>query len=288
MNQRIFAVMCILTLILSFSFATITIQAPTVTPTYTTDKTYMDFPIDLNSIVTGTGTDLNSDVSCWYRVSNSDTNFAATWLNDRNTCTLNDYTSAGVDDFNFSMVVQNGAKDANTISDRAYYWLDSNAPITTSSFTDPTNNGGTMTLTCTDQATNTGNGVGCASTQYRIDDGSWTAYTSPVVLVALPTIRAGTHTIDYNSTDNFGNTRNAETVTVYIGSMNGAACGVLNILPIVLVAALLGSIVIIVLLGILRGEPLVSNLTLAIMAVGAVAAAIILFVIFGNFMLMVC
>jgi PKD repeat protein len=54
-------------------------------------------------------------------------------------------------------------------------------------------------------------GVGVATTEYRIDGGAWTAYGAPFAVTG-----DGHHTVDYRSTDRNGNAEEAETVTVRV------------------------------------------------------------------------
>jgi len=85
--------------------------------------------------------------------------------------------------------------------------LDANPPTTTSAgYTDYawTADSVTVTLTCND-----GTGIGCDSTQYRLDEnpsstismGAWQAYTVPFDITT-----DGNWAIDFNSTDTLGNT----------------------------------------------------------------------------------
>ncbi len=57
-----------------------------------------------------------------------------------------------------------------------------------------------VTLTCSDGDTTTATRSGCNVTQYRIDSGSWTAYST-----AISISTDANHQIDYNSSDNAGN-----------------------------------------------------------------------------------
>jgi cytochrome c len=80
---------------------------------------------------------------------------------------------------------------------------DTTAPTTTADLSPATPDGAggwyvgapTLSLTADD-----GDGSGVASTEFRVDDGDWTAYTDPVVIGG-----DGTHTVRYRSTDEAGN-----------------------------------------------------------------------------------
>jgi hypothetical protein len=93
--------------------------------------------------------------------------------------------------------------------------LDNLAPTTTESQMPATPDGQNgwyvgpvkVTLTAADDA----GGSGVASTSYRIDGGPWQTYTAPITITA-----DGTHTVDYYSTDNAGNTEATHTLTIKI------------------------------------------------------------------------
>jgi regulation of enolase protein 1 (concanavalin A-like superfamily) len=84
-------------------------------------------------------------------------------------------------------------------------------PATTAAFTPPAVNGWypqnpTVTLSAVDNS-----GLGIASTSYRVDGGGWQTYTVPFTITG-----EGTHTLDYYSIDNFGDTEATHTVSVKI------------------------------------------------------------------------
>jgi len=89
---------------------------------------------------------------------------------------------------------------------------DTTAPVVTAVVAPAQPNGGngfyrgtapTVTLTVTDEGDS-----GIAAVQYRVDNGSWTAYTAPV------SVAEGTHTVAWRATDNAGNTSTAGSVLV--------------------------------------------------------------------------
>ncbi|RYB93835.1 DUF1349 domain-containing protein [Nocardioides oleivorans] len=83
--------------------------------------------------------------------------------------------------------------------------VDTTAPTTTATQA-VVAEGVRVTLTATDDA----GGSGVASTEYRVDEGTWTTYAAPFVVTA-----PGTHTVEFRSTDVAGNveaTKSAEVV----------------------------------------------------------------------------
>ena len=179
MKYKFATILCLILLMTSV-FAATTIQTPILKPTYTSDRNYTNWPLDMNALAVG-GTDLNSASVCWYMVSTGGGKFLGTWSIDSNKCKLVGYTSMGTNDFNFSMIVQNGVGDTNYTSPTAYYWLDDTAPVTVG-----TSNGlGTLVLTSTDAATTTGNGSGVKQIWYKLDSAVWTS-TATNPLTTLP------------------------------------------------------------------------------------------------------
>ncbi|MGF9753812.1 ThuA domain-containing protein [Microvirga sp. 0TCS3.31] len=83
---------------------------------------------------------------------------------------------------------------------------DTTAPVTTATQA-VVEDGVQVTLTATDET----GGSGVASTEYRIDEGEWTAYTAPFV-VSEP----GTHTVEFRSTDVAGNEEAAKSLEVVV------------------------------------------------------------------------
>lgn len=81
-----------------------------------------------------------------------------------------------------------------------------NADTTTYKFGDWTNQDVTVTLTASDD-----DGSGVASTQYILDSGSQTAYSSPITISD-----EGTHTLEFWSVDNAGNEETHQTVSIKI------------------------------------------------------------------------
>ncbi|WP_433347573.1 ThuA domain-containing protein [Microtetraspora malaysiensis] len=65
----------------------------------------------------------------------------------------------------------------------------------------------TVTLTAADEA----DGSGVDRTEYQLDGGAWTAYTTPVIVSG-----DGSHTLAYRSADKAGNVENAKTLAVKV------------------------------------------------------------------------
>ena len=64
---------------------------------------------------------------------------------------------------------------------------------------------------------------GIASTQYRVDGGSFQSGTSISILAPADHSNDGVHTIEYRSTDNAGNAEPLQTATVRIDTSCRAA-----------------------------------------------------------------
>ena len=200
MNYKILGTIFILLFILGSTFA----AAPTVSDlvlsnSYTNDRNYFSFPLDINAVATG---DVNADSICWYQLTTGGSAYAATFDSDNNNCYVSGLTVAGGDDYNFAMIIQNDAQDANGTSPVLYTWRDDNAPSIAGVVT-----GGiyskTLTITGTDVATNTGSGSGVATIYYKIGDGAWQSSTSNPL--ALNYTTTNSYTIQYYAIDELDN-----------------------------------------------------------------------------------
>ena len=250
-----------------------TVGLPTVSPSYTNDLNYFKFPVTITALASG---DVNGSSLCWTLISTGGTALASDFNSDANTCSLTIASSAGTGDFNFSVIVQNTIADANGTSPTAFYWRDSTAPTTSYSVTQ-VGQTRTVTLTCTDSATNTGLGSDCNLTQYRVNSGAWTTYSTPFVLSTL-----GTNTVDFNSTDNLSNVETTVSLSIYVGSVTSSGCGILNLAPLVIAAVLLIAIGFVMTQG---GGALNSStiVMLVIVAVSTVIAIIIMSSVLSSF-----
>ena len=90
--------------------------------------------------------------------------------------------------------------------------IDATAPTTVESGADGAWHNSAVTVNFS--ATDTQSGV--ASTQYSIDGGAWTSGTSVTIAALADGSNDGTHTIQYDSTDNAGNTEATKSCTVMI------------------------------------------------------------------------
>jgi hypothetical protein len=102
---------------------------------------------------------------------------------------------------------------------------DMTPPVTTINLGDPTHQVGTSTyvsgstafsLSATDEAS------GVKETKYRIDDGSWNAYSAEFNLATLP---EGSHTIGYYSIDRADNDETEKTLTVVLDKTHPTISG---------------------------------------------------------------
>jgi hypothetical protein len=201
-----------------------TVGLPTISNSYTSDKNYLDVVTDINAVAVGTSFDGNCYISI------NDTNLKGTFNTDTNTCGRNYSTITPNDDLNIMVIV---STDANGYSPIAYYWKDSNAPVSTASVSDQ-KTGGYLTISSTDVATNTGNGSGVATIYYNIDGGAFKTYSSRVTITGV-----GTRTITYYAVDNLGNDENAvyglNTATLTVSGGGAVTCGMVSLFPILLI-----------------------------------------------------
>lgn len=82
---------------------------------------------------------------------------------------------------------------------------DTTAPVTTAA-TETVADGVRVTLSATDEG-----GSGVASTQYRVDEGSWTDYTGPFTVT-----EPGEHVVEFRSSDEAGNVEQTRSVSVRV------------------------------------------------------------------------
>jgi len=143
----------------------------------------------------------NDPLKCDFNITNSDgnlvysiTNISAT--NSNSLCVVSGVNISSLQGgiYHLTGIVREYTTDLNfSRSSSTNFGIDNNSPITTysgcNSSWNSTNQ--TITLGCSDT-----NGSGCSSTQYRINSGSWTSYSTPFS-VSLD----GNIQIDYNSTD---------------------------------------------------------------------------------------
>lgn len=196
-NKILIAFALILFLSLNVFAAAPTLSAITASPVYATDHNYSNWkPTDmvtLSALVTGA--DLNKD-GCGYAINGSWTYPTAIDLNlDTNilSYTVNTIT---INDINW------GLRCTNTSAETGYsfrtLYLDANAPSATI-----TTSKNTATITCTDVATNTGNGSGVKGILYSVNgDGPTPVLGTNPLTITIPT---GASTLGVQCVDNLDN-----------------------------------------------------------------------------------
>jgi len=236
MNFKLTSVLLLLVLISVSVFAAApTVTGVTLTPAYTNDLNYFGTPLNLSLTASG---DVNGDSLCWYLITTGGTAIAADWNSDTNICSVTGFTNpAGTGDYNFSMIVQNTVGDANGTSAVEYYWRDTNAP--TVAKTDSGSLVGTsLTLTCTDTATNTGLGSGCATIYYSTDGGTtYSSASGSSTTVSMSTV--GSFDVNYYAVDNIGNTGTTYQESYTIRQLPVSTCGLIALSLFIVAAALL-------------------------------------------------
>lgn len=155
---------------------------------FTTSTTYIKGTGSIFSAVTDPTSGVNQ---CYYTT-------GTTWATaDYNTthCIKNALSIVNAQSYTFDLNATDNAGNNGSATATSTYVGDTLAPTTSiTQFIYPDTNIIQITLTCSDA------GSGCATTQYRIDSGAWTNYTSDFNVSFL-----GVHSIDFNSIDNLGN-----------------------------------------------------------------------------------
>jgi len=228
MNYKIIGVLFVLLFIISTASA-VTISVPTVSPSITSDRNYFEFPVTLTS--TGSA-DINADSDCWFFVSDGGIALAGDWNTITDLCTLTIASAAGKDDYNFSVRIDNTAKDVNVSSDNnAFYWRDSNAPESTINVTEHSTTNATVTITATDVATDIGTGSGVANIYYNYNGGAWQTYSSPLSISTI-----GLTTINYYAIDELDNNVGSEAYALTLAGGGTVTCTLINLFPLLLMA----------------------------------------------------
>ena len=260
MNFKYFGIVLVLLLALvgTAYAAAPTVSDVTVSSTYTADKNYFATPVTLS--VTASG-DVNADSLCWYNVSTGGTDFAGDWNEDTNICSVTLSSVAGTDDFNFAFIVQSGTGDANTTSNEALYWLDTNAPSPTETSSGQYV-GTTVTISCSDTATNTGDGAGCKNIFYSTNGGtSYSSTTNSSVTLQLNTI--GSYDVNYYVVDNLDNTSATSQTSYTITTMPASSYGMISLALFIAATAL----VIFAVFGIFNGKLDIEQFIMVLVAV---------------------
>jgi cytochrome c len=92
----------------------------------------------------------------------------------------------------------------------ARFAIDTTAPTTTATVEQSP---GFATVTLTGNDSVAGGGSGVAETQYRVDGGGWQVYSGPFGVLG-----AGSHTVEYYSVDEAGNTEATKSVSFAVES----------------------------------------------------------------------
>jgi hypothetical protein len=269
MNMKYFAIVFALILLTLNVFAVAPvlsdINASTV---YISDHNYANWKpnnnITLRTLVTGI--DLNKD-GCGYAINGTFTYPTAVDLNiDTNVLQYIVMTTT-IDDINWGLSCTNTSGETG-FKFRTIY-LDANAPTLTSSLT--TNN---VTITASDKATNKGNGSGIKRIYYKLDNAAWTYSTSnPLTITPTP---GQNHTLLYYAVDNLDNNSGATAIlsrTFRTGAITNGACGLVDLIPIILAAIIIISILFALKMGVQIDGNIVAVLVVAAI-IGVIAIVI--------------
>jgi len=252
MDYKILGLLCVFLIAMStVAFAaapTITNETRVLDPDFYegTDRNYFGVnPTVQSGEVRDADLDFNI-LSCQYTLydTNGTNAFAmaeADWNADVNRCYVQFSSAAMYDDYNFNFRATDVAGD-DTNGTPLYIWYDQNAPSTVQ--TNVEGYGETVvTMVGTDTSTNTGVGSGVAIYYYSVDSGIWENNTTGLVTIGGG---PGTHTLDYYTVDNLDNNEvaagggmNSDSITVDRGSITIQTCNLINVLLLVLAAALI-------------------------------------------------
>jgi beta-glucosidase len=173
-------------------------------------------PVQVNQTLntTSANTVWPADNTIWLRISRKGTTYSTAYSLDGTTWTTVWTTGATLTDPKVGVYSYSAgaAAGALTSSFDFFHVVDPiTDPVTTAVFAPATVNGWypqnpTVTLSAVDTSN-----TGIASTSYRVDNGTWQTYSAPFTITG-----DGTHTLDYYSTDNFGDVETTHTVTLKI------------------------------------------------------------------------
>jgi hypothetical protein len=223
MNYKIITLLIVLVFIVGTACAAApTVADVTVSPSYTNDYNYFADSVTISAVASG---DVNADSECWYLIATEGTATAGDWNADTNTCSKTIASIGVTDDVNFQIIVLSGTNDANGESPVAYYYLDNNAPTSTATISG-IYLGSVVTISCTDAATNTGNGSGCKAIYYSTDGGTnYSSTTSSSVNIQLNEI--GGYDVNYYVVDQLDNTSATSQTSYTITSMPASNYGMI-------------------------------------------------------------
>lgn len=248
------------------------------------DYNYYDFDVNFYSgVVSDADEDLNTD-SC--EVSFND---GFTWGStlppvvfdsDTNRCVaILDYEWGNTGEVNVMFRISDDAAGTTTSTDMNWY-LDNTAPVTTATHSGSSTV--TVVLTSTDSGTPNGDGSGFKSIYYWVDDVNYTSSTNPL---SISFTTPGYHTVEWCALDNLDNNECVESgvwsKTVYVGTVQNSACGILNLVVVIIAALILIAILII---GLNSGLDAGAIIPLVVMAI----VSVICIIIISNILSPVC
>jgi hypothetical protein len=248
------------------------------TPKWEADLNYSNWNTEfilISSLVTGE--DLNAS-DCYYTVNNGDDWFlsAVDMNTDTNIITIGIQLPSVTNDLNFGLkCINNASEESDPVYQRI--WADSTPPTTVAH--DPSN--GIIILTATDEATTTGDGSGVQRIYYKLDNADWTSSTNNPLTLTITSV--GNHTVLFCSTDNLDNnecTADTRTKSFSVLGLQNSACGLMDLIPIILAALLLVGIIFALKMGAVITPEIVIALVIASI-VGVIAIVIYSTVVSG-------
>lgn len=252
------------------------------------DRNYYDFNVQWwSGIVTDADNDMNADTLCQASVNDGMTWFTAIptvdWNQsvDGNKCYIDlNYEWGNTDESQIKFKVIDSAGNVTTSTDKNW-WLDNTAPTTTPNH--PSGSPATVILTCEDDATTAGDGVGCKNILYWVDGGAMQTSTDNPTIFDVSGV--GSHTIQWCSLDNFDNNEClvsgiwSKSFNVEVSSTGG--CDLLNLTPLLIAAILLVAICFVMMSGGANDPRII--ITLVIVAIITIVAMMIMGSLLSGF-----
>jgi hypothetical protein len=191
-----------------------------------------------------TGADLNKD-NCWYGIDGTFTQSANDMNTDTNIFRTGLNVPALTDDVNWClMCINESDENSNQLCQTIYG--DGTPPTTAATFDDAF----TITLTATDAATTTGNGSGVKRIFYSLDGDPWLGSTNNPTTIRVTD--PGSHRIYFCSMDNLDNNECVSDMRekpFTVRGVSNSACQIFDLVPLILAAILLISLVIAIKVG---------------------------------------
>jgi len=263
--KKLFVLFAILFLTAN-AFATApTLSEFTYSKAYAADHNYANWIDGFMTMTTlVTGADLNES-DCWYALDGSWTKSENDMNTDTNIFSTGINVPGVTDDVNWCIRCGNTSGEYGQTCRTLY--ADDTAPetIAVSDYI-------SVALTATDEATTTGNGSGVKRIYYKLDDANWTYSTSNPLTIA-PAV--GNHTLLWYAMDNLDNNEMQDnsgaprSKSFYVGPVTNEACYLVDLIPLILAAILLVSIVMAMKMGIQ-----IDAATMPVLVVGAVVVVI--------------